>query len=180
MSSTAIGSLAPDSASSRWLSRRGRPDVAQHREHRGRIGRGDDGADEQRGGAVDVEEQRRRAGGHSPVIATPIGGERQRRHGDDPDIAERGAEAALVEDDHQGSDPRLWATVASERLIQLSPSSPNPHPDEQEEDEAGEPKPLGDPRTDDPEHEEGGSGQHQVVDLELELHDLVLSRGGHG
>ena len=61
---TTGASLNPDSASSRPASRARQRDRAQHGEDRRGVGRGDDGAEQQRARAVEPEDEPCRGGGH--------------------------------------------------------------------------------------------------------------------
>ena len=83
-----------------------------------------------------------------------------------------GAEPAFVQDDHEGRDGDALGQVGVGEADPVQPVIADRHPGDQEQDEAGDPDPLGDARADHAGDEERRPGEHQVVGGDLVVHRL--------
>ena len=151
---------------------RGAPEDAHHRRS---VGRRDHGAEEPGGGAGDVEDQHRRPrhdrGGDGDADGGQQHGRRPRRADGPPrrvsPPSNRIRTSAAIETD--------WASSASSKVTMPEPVVGHDHPEHQEHQRLGTRTRPASPAVSHPDHDDGGAGEHQVVDREVQLHPPRLA-----
>ena len=151
---------------------------AQHREHRGGVGDGHDGAEQQRQLPVDPEQQVRTRGGDHHADRDAHGGQRRCGRQHLSHVAEPRREAAFDEDDRQ----RHRAEVLGEQVVvelQSQPVFADDDADAEEQQQARQPDPARRPGGDDAgqQHEPSGQ-QHQIQLLQAHFIPVRDSVGG--
>ena len=170
MSITAIGSLAPDSTSSRFPSRRG---TATRRSAEKTAAASVDATTAPTSSAVVVSTSR---SGAATRATTPAGDEHadrrqaERRRGDPPHVREPDAQPALVEDDDQRRDGEGLGELRVRQADQVEAVVADGHADAEEEQQARHPHPIGQPGAQHPGDQEERAPEQELVRRQLEVH----------
>ena len=170
---TAGASLNPDSASSRPATRRGKGTHAQHREHRGGVGGGHHGAEQQRQLPVDPEQQMCARGGDRHADRDADGGQRRRGRQHLAHVGEPRRQAALDEDDRQCHRAEV---IGEQVVVELQSEAvlADDDADRQEQQQARQPHPAGRPGGDDAGQQHEPTGQQHQIQL-LQAHFILFA-----
>ena len=136
--------------------------AAQHGEDRGRVGRGDGGAGQHPFERPEPEDPLRREPGHDRGDDGADG--RQRRRGPEhrSDLRPAGGQASLEQDQDEGDRPQGAGELG---IVELDPADPlraGEHAEAEEQQQAGDPDPVGEERADDAGGEQGAGDEDQL------------------
>ena len=150
--------LALERAGERLLERR----AAQHGEDRGRVGGGDGGAGQHPFEGPEAEDPLRRQPGDDRGDHRADGRQRCRGSQHRADLRPAGGEAALEQDQDEGDRPQGARELG---VVEVDPADPlraGEHPEPEEQQQAGDPDPVGEERPDDAGGEEGAGDEDQL------------------
>ena len=140
-------------------------------EHRRRIGRGDDGADQQRLGPVEVERVARDRRGDERGEQHADGGEHDRRRKHGADMLKARAQAAVEQD--QGERDRA-DQIGRAHVVELQPAGSGiarQHADDEEHQQQRRAEPQRQQTGEDAGHDERGTQQNRDTDLVERSHE---------